>query len=461
MADDPRSIAKSLTDLVDHLKMQKEATEKIGDVVERGIEKSEKDGLKTKEAEQERQNLLKRMFTSIDESMSGLKDSLAKPFEASGSLFGKLLGGLVGIGTAVLAPVFTFFGKSGPIGRLVTRILSIGEKIAPFLGPGGKIASIFSKFLGPLAALVSFSIGAWEGWSSSDESDFGLRIIDALQGGISQLLSSLTFGFASYDMISEFVDPFFSKIKSFFTNVSSIITDPNTGWIEKVGLLFDELWFNIKEAFTWWYGMIWDATVASFNAIAGFFADPIPMVMGAWNAVTDAFTMVGEWIFENMKRPKFAWISDAAGEMGREYREAAMREVQSRRQMQKAYEDTLEQQKEEEFQENLDAQRKRLERIRRSGADEAAYQREIERLDRRFEDADQAARAREALGREGLLTVSNELAENRARMTLGGQPTTNLVPVTTTANVQNNTFTQSPIEPRKRNYGGREMVPAF
>ena len=450
---------------------------------------SKKDVLKTKEAEQERQSTLKRLFASIDKSMSGLKESLTKPFKAEGSLFGKLLGGLVGIGTAVLAPVFTFFGESGPIAKLVARIVGVGGKIAPFLGPGGKIASIFSKFLGPLAALVSFSIGAWEGWSNSEESNFGLRIIDALQGGFSQLLSSLTFGFASYDMISEFVDPFFEEIKSFFTNVSSIITDPNTGWFEKVGLLFDELWFNIKEAFTWWYGMIWDATVASFNAIANFFADPIPMVTGAWNAVTDAFTMVGEWIFENMKRPitylamqidgllsviretfysliatigeKFAWISDAAGEMGREYREAAMREVQNRRQTQKMYEDTLEQQKEEEFQENLDAQRKRLERIRRSGADEAAYQREIDRLDRRFEDADQAARAREALGREGLLTASAELAESRTRMTVGGKPTTNFVPVTTTANVQNNTFTQSPIEPRKRNYGGRDMVPAF
>jgi len=492
MADDPKSIAKSLSDLVDHLKMQKEATEKVGDVVEKGIQDSKKDVLKTKEAEQERQSSLSKMFKSLNETMDNLLGAVAKPVTKFGKGLGGLISGLMLTGFGWLTSIFTFFSGKGPLQGVLDNILLYAGKIEPLLGPTGKIGKLFSKFLGPLSAMITFAIGAWEGWSSSEESDIGRRIIDALQGGVAQIISSITFGLASYDMISNFIDPFFEEIKSVFTNISSIITDPSTGWVEKVGLVLDELWFNVKEAFVWWYGMIWDGMKYVWSTMADFFSDPLPMLEDAWNALASAFEMVGEWIWENFKRPityfamqvdnilsviketffaaiggileSFDWIpgiGDDLRDSANEYYMMANKEAASRAEMTRAYEKALADQKEEEFQENLIAQRKRLERLRRTGVDDATYQKEIDRLDRRFEDADQAARAREALGREGLLTASAELAENRTKMTVGGQPTTNLVPVTTTANVQNNTFTQSPIEPRKRNYGGREMVPAF
>ena len=78
---------------------------------------------------------------------------------------------------------------------------------------------------------------------------------------------------------------------------------------------------------------------------------------------------------------------------------AKQREARNREATRRAYMDNLAAIQEEEFQEQVASQKARLERLKRYG-DPSAFNRELERMDRRFGNERDAARARKLLGAE-------------------------------------------------------------
>jgi hypothetical protein len=282
MADDPKSIGKSLSE--------------ISSLLKDGIKTSEGNQAAEKEASNEDRRQRSKLFGGLRESMQkigeGFKNML-KP-ASGGGLFAKLLGGLGTIAMGVIGPILGFFGTAGPIAVMAAKIL-------PFLGPAGHIAKLGLKFLGPLILLIEGFIGFFKGWANSEESNIGLRIVDGLQGAFSQILSSLTLGFVSFDVIQEFTQPFFDYIKDWFTGIFAIWDDESLGFGEK-------LWLTLKEYFRVWmdammfqFTLVKDGILATIDGLIYIFSPE--SLLAAGKAIGDAFNAVGGWIFDNFKRP--------------------------------------------------------------------------------------------------------------------------------------------------------------
>jgi hypothetical protein len=283
MADDAKSIGKSLAEISASLKD--------------GIKSSEGNQAAEKEAANEDKRSRNKLFAglqkSIDTMGAGLKN-LTGGVGRGGSFFAGLLGGVFAIAMRFLRPVLTFFGKAGPIARMAARFL-------PFLGPAGHIARLGLKFLGPLVLLIDGIIGFVQGWMESDESNLGLRLVDGLQGAFSNILSKLTFGFVSYDVIQEFTEPFFNYIKDWFISIFAIWDDESLGFGEKI-------WLSIKkvfEAFVDYLVFTWDLTVAGIKMAWDGLAYALSPegLMAAGTAIADAFMYVSDWVGSVFEKP--------------------------------------------------------------------------------------------------------------------------------------------------------------
>jgi len=282
MADDPKSIGKSLAEISSLLKDGVKASE--------GNQAAEKEA--RNEEKRERTKLFGGLKASMEKMGEGLK-SLVKP-ASGGGFFAKLLGGLGTIAMGVIGPILGFFGKAGPIAKMAAKIL-------PFLGPAGHIAKLGLKFLGPLILLIEGFIGFFKGWANSEESNIALKIVDGLQGAFSQILSSLTLGFVSFDVIQEFTQPFFDYIKDWVKGVFAIWDDDTIGFGEKV-------WLTVKEAFRAFVDYLvlwWDLTVAGIKlAWEGLkYALSPEGLMAAGTAIADAFMGISDWIFGAFEKP--------------------------------------------------------------------------------------------------------------------------------------------------------------
>jgi len=282
MADDPKSIGKSLAEISSLLKDGVKASE--------GNQAAEKEA--RNEEKRERTKLFGGLKASMEKMGEGLK-SLVKP-ASGGGFFAKLLGGLGTIAMGVIGPILGFFGTAGPIAKMAAKIL-------PFLGPAGHIAKLGLKFLGPLILLIDGFIGFFKGWANSEESNIALKIVDGLQGAFSQILSSLTLGFVSFDVIQEFTQPFFDYIKDWVKGVFAIWDDDTIGFGEKI-------WLTVKEvfrAFVDYLVLSWDLTVAGIKlAWEGLkYALSPEGLMAAGTAIADAFMYVSDWVFGVFEKP--------------------------------------------------------------------------------------------------------------------------------------------------------------
>jgi hypothetical protein len=312
MADDPKSISKSLAE--------------ISALLKDGIKSSEGNQAAEKEASNEDRRQRSKLF-------SGLKDSMDKMGEGLKSLgtgkvaggIGGLFAGLGGIVMTFISPILGFFGKAGPIAKIAAKFIPFGKsigsifgpifrifsktgpiakmtaKIIPFLGPTGLIAKLGLKFLGPLILLIDGFIGFFKGWANSEESNIGLKIVDGLQGAFAQILSSLTLGFVSFDVIQEFTQPFFDYIKDWFKGVFAIWDDDSIGFGEKI-------WLTVKEvfrAFVDYLVFAWDLTVANIKAAWDglVYALSPEGLMAAGSAIADAFMAVSNWVFGVFEKP--------------------------------------------------------------------------------------------------------------------------------------------------------------
>ena len=374
MADDPKSIGKSLAE--------------ISSLLKDGVKASEGNQAAEKEARNEEKRERTKLFSGLRDSMDKLGSSF-KSFvmpSSGGGILGGLLGGIAALAASSMAPILSFFGKAGPIAKLV-------PKIVPFLGPAGIIAKLGLKFLGPLILLIDGFIGFFKGWANSEESNIGLKIVDGLQGAFAQILSSLTLGFVSFDVIQEFTQPFFDYIKNWFTGIFAIWDDESLGFGEK-------LWMTLKEYFVLWVdGMMFQFTLVKDGILAVIdgliYAFSPSTLLAAGSAIADAFNAVGGWIFDNFKRPitffamkideiisiiKEQFFSLAASvinlvpdflknddmrEMQNRFSRAAGNESRDRARTKAAYEMSLEAARKEEIEEARKAELEKQERIRK------------------------------------------------------------------------------------------------
>ena len=96
--------------------------------------------------------------------------------------------------------------------------------------------------------LIDGITGAIKGFMDSDEGLIGNRLIDAVKGGFAQIIQGITFGLISFDTVTEFLDPLFEPVKNFFGNVGAIFNDPELSIFQKLGLIFEEYLFMMKES---------------------------------------------------------------------------------------------------------------------------------------------------------------------------------------------------------------------
>jgi len=406
------------------------------------VKRDEKGRIQKKEEAVEEKKERKSLVSAIlglEGSISALKKGTGEGAKKVKMGLGGILGGLLGGG--VLAALGGFFGPEGRLPLFAARILAlsddvmgIAKKIEPFLGTGGKIAKIGLKFLGPLMILIDGITGAIKGFLGSDEGNIGARLMDAVSGGFAQIIQGLTFGLLSYDAVKEFLDPLFEPVKLFFANIGAIFSDPELSIFQKLGLIFEEYIFTLKESIRAQFerigalfGIIYDTVVDNFS-IEGIGN----MIAGAAQGISDAFTSVGEFIYEQFKFPitffamkvdqivsiiKEQFFSLAASvidlvpsflktdgmeEMQKNFAKNAEAEAKNRESTRRMYEAELARVAEEEFKEQVRGQAKRLERLKRYG-DATAYNRELERMDRRFDSPADAKRARAMLGRDSEL----------------------------------------------------------
>ena len=363
------------------------------------------------EAKKERKSLVSAIL-GLEGSISALKKGTTKGAKKVKMGLGGILGGLLGGG--VLAALGGFFGPEGRLPLFAAKILSlsdrvmeIAKKIEPFLGKGGKIAKIGLKFLGPLMLLIDGITGAIKGFLGSDEGNIGARLMDAVSGGFAQIIQGLTFGLLSYDAVKEFLDPLFEPVKLFFGNIGAIFSDPELSIFQKIGLIFEEYFFMMKESIKAQFerigalfGIIYDTVVDNFS-IEGIGN----MIAGAAEGISNAFTSVGEFIYEQFKKPitffamkvdqivsiiKEQFFSLAASvinlvpnflkndkmvDMQEGFAKKAEEEARNRARTTSMYEAELARVAEEDRLAEIDKQKKRLERLKKF--DEQAYNREL------------------------------------------------------------------------------------
>ena len=401
------------------------------------VQRDEKGRIQKKEQAAEEKKERKSLVDAIlglSVGIDGLKKGAGAKTVSKG--LGPILGGRLGGG--VLAALGGFFGPEGRLPLFAAKILSLSDdvlkivgKITPFLGTGGKIAGIGLKFLGPLMVLIDGITGAIKGFIGSDEGNIGARLMDAVKGGFAQIIQGITFGLISYDTVTEFLDPLFEPIKGFFGNVAAIFSDPELGIFQKLGLIFEEYIFMLKDT----VGSIFERIGTLFSIVFDTIKDNFSvagianLISTAAQGISDAFTKIGEFIFEKFKFPitffamkideivsiiKQKFFSVAAGvidlvpdffktegmeRMQADFAKQATDEAVNREATRRAYMDNLAAIQEEEFQEQVASQKARLERLKRYG-DPSAFNRELERMDKRFGDPRDAARARKLLGAE-------------------------------------------------------------
>ena len=403
------------------------------------VQRDEKGRIQKKEQAAEEKKERKSLVDAIlglSVGIDGLKKGAGEGAKKVSKGLGPILGGLLGGG--VLAALGGFFGPEGRLPLFAAKILSLSDdvlkivgKITPFLGTGGKIAGIGLIFLGPLMVLIDGITGAIKGFIGSDEGNIGARLMDAVKGGFAQIIQGITFGLISYDTVTEFLDPLFEPIKGFFGNVAAIFSDPELGIFQKLGLIFEEYIFMLKDT----VGSIFERIGTLFSIVFDTIKDNFSvagianLISTAAQGISDAFTKIGEFIFEKFKFPitffamkideivsiiKQQFFSLAAGvidlvpdffktegmeRMQADFAKQATDEAVNREATRRAYMDNLAAIQEEEFQEQVASQKARLERLKRYG-DPSAFNRELERMDKRFGDPRDAARARKLLGAE-------------------------------------------------------------
>lgn len=485
MADDPKSISKALNEMVDLMK-------KANAISEGAANTASKNTLNETETNNENRRERARLLQAI----KGISDGFTKNFKSFIDGMQKptakgLFKGIAGIFSALLAgpaiaALLGFFGPEGRLALFAAKILSLSDdvmkvvgKIKPFLGPGGKIAGFATKFLLPLQLLIDGIIGAIKGFTESEESNFGLKLVDALQGAFAQIISGLSFGLLSFDAVSAFVDPFFENMKLFFGNVFAIINDPELSVFQKIGLIFSEYWDYAMESLRIQFQMVYDLVGMMFSVIRDNFSIEGLMNLGSTvvDGIVDGFMWLSNWLFENFKRPitylamtldnimshiseqfsaTLGAVIDSINIFGIEkldraaadFRREANQEALNRAAKQKAYDALLAQQAEEEFQEAVDAQQARIERLRRYG-DQKLLDKELNNFERRFGGSRAAAdRARGILeGRNPeLFTAINANQELQTATAAPGGSSTNVVaPVT---NIRNTTVAAPEIRPR-------------
>ena len=438
------------------------------------VQRDEKGRIKKKEEAAEESKERKSLVDAILGLRGGI-DALKKGTGEGAKKVSMGLGGILGglLGGGVLAALGGFFGPEGRLPLFAAKILSLSDdvmkivgKITPFLGPGGKVAKIGLKFLGPLMFLIDGITGAIKGFMGSDEGLIGNRLIDAVKGGFAQIIQGITFGLISYDTVTEFLDPLFEPVKNFFGNVGAIFNDPELSIFQKLGLVFEEYLFMFKEVLSLQFGKIKDLFFIVFDTIKDNFSISgiVSLISTAAQGISDAFTKIGEFIFEKFKFPitffamkideivsviKEQFFSLAAGvidlvpnflktkgmeKMQADFARNAEAEARNREATRQAYMQNLAAIQEEEFQEQVASQKARLERLKRYG-DASAFNRELEQMDRRFGDPRDAARARKLLGAEegNLLERMPTEAELKAQQ----DATTAAGEVATTGAVQN------------------------
>lgn len=246
MAEPPQKPNENLAGLLGPRSDDEKGTEEIVDAVSSSADRitgAFLDGAKgagkeeKQEAKKDRKGLFKSLSSTIMGGLDNIGSKIAKPAK-NGGILDSLLGG-IGIGLPALA---LMGGAIASLGATITGDLF------PALKPFTSALKILAySVFGPVVAIIDFAVGFFKGFSNSEESNFGAKLIDGLTGGFAQIIDTLTFGLIGFDAIKEFMDPIFQPFKDAFYNISEIINDPEKGIFGKIMGVIAEVYLAIWE----------------------------------------------------------------------------------------------------------------------------------------------------------------------------------------------------------------------
>lgn len=353
-----------------------------------------------------------------------------------------------------------FTGPGGKILGFLKNILSVFKPVLSIFKPILGIVSKLGKFLkavpllGQIITIIEGVYGAFKGFFGTEGSLVD-KIFGAISGAIAQILQGLTFGLLDFDTTFEFLTGFFTTVREFFAtyvppiweSVKSAFTTVFQGITDFLATYIPPIWESVKSAFT-----------AVFQGITDFFALIIPPI---WEGMKQAFSLFLTGIslyFDYVLKPtwegvKFVMMAfweglKATWEYLSPVVDAVLNGISFA--FNKMY---------DFFVETVPGLFVSLIRgvvgIVKSvmgvinGALDYVPGLGPNTIDTTFLDRfDTGLAAIQGAGGPGaggaVVTETRALNENRSRVALGGAPSTNLA-VAPVTNVQNNTFTKSPI----------------
>lgn len=265
----------------------KQQTDRLEDAIrESSKEQTEKLSSDLKPEESSKEEALERskeqkgLFANLAKSITGgfdkFKDSFTKP--QSGGIVDDLLGLVGGVSFAV--PVLT---------AIVGSIETLVPKVKPFTS-ALKLLGI--AVFGPIVAVIDFAVGFIKGFMSSEESNFGKKLVDALSGGFAQLISTITLGFVSFDAAQEFLEPFFAPFKTMIDKITNLFGDQEATLFEKIFGMF----YYIGEALFDFGQRIGEKIVEFAGVVATYVMEDLgprllEMLNSIWTSLVDFITI--------------------------------------------------------------------------------------------------------------------------------------------------------------------------
>jgi hypothetical protein len=491
--ENPQSIAKSLKGILAKLDGMNpvldtisSSTSETADAVSKPVKPSNEEKFERQKLNERLVDAIKDMTKDISDQFKSLQDGF-KDFAGAG-LFGKL-GTIIQVGFAVGAAYFfrayqaiepiiklatAAFGKIGQfLAPVFAKIVPIFQKVvAPLVGlfqkisgPGGKVVAFLGKILqvfkpvlsifkpiiavfrpilgvvsklgrflkavpllGQIITIIEGVYGAFKGFFGTEGSLVD-KIFGAISGAIAQILQGLTFGLLDFDTTFEFLTGFFTTVREFFAtyippiweSVKSAFTAVFQGITDFFALIIPPIWEGMKQAFSLfltgislyfdyvlkptWEGVkfvmmaFWEGLKATWEYLS-------PVVDAVLNGISFAFNKMYDFFVETVPGLFVSLIRGVVGIV-----KSVMGVI--------------------------------------NGALDYVPGLGPNTIDTTFLDRfDTGLAAIQGAGGPGaggaVVTETRALNENRSRVALGGAPSTNLA-VAPVTNVQNNTFTKSPI----------------
>ena len=203
--------------------------------------------------------------------LSGLMEGIGKYFidvdKEGRSIFSKLIAGLAVISNFALAfgNKFAIVSKTinyvfGIIGKgiiILSKVLSWIPLIGKYLLPIAKLGQtipVLGQIITIVISVFEFIRGFLKGFAGPEGS-----LLKGLVGGFAQLISALTFGLISFDVLAEIIEPFIKPFVDFIMSIVNLFKNIVAPWMNDDMGFGEKILETIKALFFGIIDILWSA----------------------------------------------------------------------------------------------------------------------------------------------------------------------------------------------------------